>query len=110
MKVHPVELNEYTHPIPKISEKVFTERQLRFLQALKVGSKVRDIRVLRKLSKLGIVTLHEHTGHTVGHVLGGVCRAFYIIDAKQFEIEGIGMFRTKYYDGCFNPYLIRASN
>ena len=35
-------------------------------------------------------------------------RAFYIDDAETFEVEGAGIFRRKYFSGCFFPYLIKA--
>ncbi len=91
-----------------IPAKQLTLRQLAVLQKFGPGDMVNDIRTLRKLSRLGVVKLHEHTGEIVRHVIGMLVRAFYIDDADTFEVEGVGVFRQKYYDGCFFPYLVKA--
>lgn len=89
-----------------IPKKKFTARQIQSLEAIKPGHIVKYLSVLRKLSKLGLVTLHDHTGRWVRHFWGGQVRAYYIVDAEPFEIEGIGVFHTKFVSGCFNPFLI----
>ncbi len=91
-----------------IPAKKLTSRQLSVLQRFGPGDTVNDIRTLRKLSRLGVVKLHEHTGEIVRHVWGMLVKAFYIHDADTFEVEGVGVFRQKYCDGCFFPYLIKA--
>jgi hypothetical protein len=85
-----------------------TDRQLTVLRECEQGDTIKDIRTLRKLALLGVVTLHEHTGEIVRHVWGMLVRAFYIDDADTFEIEGVGVFRHQYFSGCFFPYLIKA--
>ena len=87
---------------------VLTERQLQVLKSTAPGSVVRDIRTLRKLSKMGMLTLHEQTGLLVRGFWGGYVRAWYIETAMTFSVEGAGIFREKYFDGCFCPFLIRA--
>ncbi len=91
-----------------IPAKKLTSRQLAVLQRFGPGETVNDIRTLRKLALLGVVKLHDHTGEIVRHVIGMLVRAFYIDDADTFEVEGVGVFRQKYCDGCFFPYLIKA--
>ncbi len=91
-----------------IPAKQLTSRQLAVLQRFGPGETVNDIRTLRKLSRLGVVKLHDHTGEIVRHVIGMLVLAFYIDDADTFEVEGVGVFRQKYCDGCFYPYLIKA--
>lgn len=86
----------------------FTPRQLAVLRSVQPGDIVRDVRVLRKLSLLGVVTLHEHTGEIVKHVWGMPVRAAYIDEAETFGVEGVGTFHRKYFDGCFCPFLIKA--
>ncbi|WP_419511276.1 hypothetical protein [Alistipes sp.] len=54
----------------EFSRHVFTARQQQILQTIKPGYPVNDIRLLRKLSKLGMVTLHAQTGLIVRHVWG----------------------------------------
>lgn len=92
----------------EFSRHVFTARQQQILQTIKSGYPVNDIRLLRKLSKLGMVTLHAQTGLIVRHVWGHLVRAFYLEDAETFEVKGIGIFHRKYVSGCFCPYLVRA--
>ena len=92
----------------KIKVNTFTERQLQILKVIKPGYPVNDIRLLRKLAKIGVITLHAQTGMTVRHVWGHLVRAFYLDDAEIFEVENIGIFHRKFVSGCFCPYLIRA--
>lgn len=91
----------------KFTEKTFTRRQLHVLQTTKPGDPVRDIRLMRKLSKLGVAELHEQTG-TIVRFWNNLIRAWYINKAEMFEVEGIGIFRAAFFDGCFCPFLIRA--
>lgn len=92
----------------KINRKKFTQRQLDILTAMKPGNTVRDIRVLKKLALLGVVTLHAHTGEIVRNICGMLVRAFYIDDSETFEVEGAGVFRHRYVSGSIFPYLIKA--
>ncbi len=92
----------------KIPANKLTECQLSVLRGYAPGESVKDIRTLRKLAILGVVKLHDHTGEMVRHVWGMTVRAFYIDDAETFEVEGAGVFRRKYFSGCFFPYLIKA--
>jgi hypothetical protein len=92
----------------KIEQGKFTQCQLDALKSTKPGGIVKDIRTLRKLSKLGVVTLHEHTGEVVKHVWGMLIRAFYIDDAETFEVESVGIFHAKYFSGCLFPFLIKS--
>lgn len=92
----------------KISADVLTDVQIAILRAVKPGHVLHDQPMLRKLSELGAVKLHEHTGQTVTNALGIPVIASYIRSAETFEIEGVGVFRQEHIDGCFNPYLIRA--
>lgn len=91
-----------------ICAKAFTERQLQILQGIEPGYPVNDIRLLRKLAKVGVITLHAQTGMIVRHVWGHLVRAFYLDDAEMFEVETIGIFHRKFVSGCFCPYLVRA--
>lgn len=90
------------------SQEIFTDRQLRVLQKIHPGYPVNDIRLLRKLSKLGVVKLAPETGIVVHHPIGFKIRAFYVDDAEMFEIEGYGIYHLQFFDGCFNPFLVRA--
>ena len=92
----------------KIPAKKLTECQLAVLRGYAPGETVKDIRALRKLALLGVVKLHDHTGEIVRHVWGMLVRAYYIDEAETFEVEGVGVFRQKYFSGCFFPYLIKA--
>lgn len=92
----------------KIKVNTFTERQQQILRGIKPGYPVKDIRLLRKLSKLGVITLHAQTGMIVRHVWGHLVRAFYLDNAEMFEVETIGIFHRKFVSGCFCPYLVRA--
>lgn len=92
----------------QFTDNVFTERQLHILRSLHPGDAVHDIRVLKKLACLGVVTLHNHTGSIVRHVWGMLVRAWYIEQAETFEIPGIGIFHQHYKSGTFFPYLIKA--
>lgn len=91
-----------------INPDTLTDRQLRILKSTEPGSIVRDIRTLRKLSKMGVLTLHEQTGLLVRSFWGGYIRAWYINAATVFSVENVGVFREKYFDGCFCPFLVRA--
>jgi hypothetical protein len=92
----------------KIIPRQLTESQFTALYYCAPGESVKDVSTLRKLSKLGVVKLHEHTGEIVKHVWGMPVRASYIDDADTFEVEGVGVFRRKFFSGCFCPYLIKA--
>jgi hypothetical protein len=92
----------------KIHARKLTDCQLAVLRSCAPGDTVKDIRTLRKLALLGVVTLHEHTGEVVKHVWGMLVRAFYIDDADTFEVEGVGVFRAKYFSGCVFPLLIKS--
>lgn len=85
-----------------------TQRQLSVLGSIKPGDIVRDIRLLRKLSILGVLKLHEHTGQIVRHCWGMLVRAWYIDETETFEIEGVGIFRQSYISGSIFPYLTKA--
>jgi hypothetical protein len=91
-----------------IPAKKLTSRQLAVLQKFGPGDTVNDIRTLRKLSLLGVVKLHDHTGEVVRHVWGMLVRACYVDEADTFEVEGVGVVRQKYFSGCFYLYLIKA--
>lgn len=91
-----------------LSQRLFTKRQLHVLHDIGPGHIVNDIRLLRKLSKLGVIKLAWETGIVVHHPIGFKIRAYYVDDAETFEIEGVGIFHRKFFDGCFNPFLVRA--
>lgn len=92
----------------KIRANQLTECQHSALSLTKPGEIVKNISTLRKLSILGVVQLHEHTGEVVKYVWGMLIKAFYVDDAETFEVEGAGVFRAKYFSGCFCPYLIKS--
>ncbi len=92
----------------KIPARKLTECQFATLYYCAPGAAVIDIRTLRKLALLGLVKLHDHTGEVVKNICGMPVRAFYIDEAETFEVEGAGIFRQKYFSGCFCPYLIKA--
>lgn len=92
----------------KVSDKLFTNIQIVKLKGIKPGGIVHDQGLLQEFAKQGLVKLHEHTGKVVISAFDIPVIASYIESAETFEIEGIGTFREKYVDGCFNPYLIRA--
>jgi len=85
-----------------------TDCQLSVLKATNPGEPIKDIRTLKKLSLLGVVKLHEHTGIIVRHVWGMLVRAWYIDEAEPFSIPGIGKFREKYFNGSIFPYLVKV--
>lgn len=92
-----------------ISANKFTPHQLSILRTAQPGDIIKDLRVLKKLSLLRVLALHEHTGTIVKHVWGMLVRASYIDDAKTFQIDGVGVFHSKYFDGCFQPFLVKAT-
>lgn len=92
----------------QLATKAFTTRQLDILRSIHPGDAVHDLRTLKKLACMGVVTLHDHTGHIVRHVWGMLVRAWYIEKADSFEIPGIGIFRQCFRSGTFFPYLIKA--
>ncbi len=91
----------------KITAKQLTPGQLKRLEESVPGRPFRHLGILKKLAKLGVVRLHEDTGMKVW-AWGSQATAFYIDEADTFEVEGAGIFRQKYFPGCFAPYLIRA--
>lgn len=91
-----------------LPQRLFTKRQLQVLHNIVPGQMVKDIRLLRKLSKLAVVKLAPETGIVVHHPIGFKLRAYYVDDAEMFEIEGVGILHRKFFDGCFNPFLVRA--
>ena len=92
----------------QITKNALTGRQLQILKSTAPGDIVRDIRTLRKLSKMGVLTLHEQTGLLVRSFWGGFVRAWYIETASTFSVEGAGIFCQKFFDGCFCPFLLRT--
>lgn len=91
-----------------LPQRLFTKRQLQVLHAIRPGHIIKNIRLLRKLSKMGVVKLAPETGIVVHHPIGFKIRAYYVDDAETFEIEGVGILHRKFFDGCFNPFLVRA--
>lgn len=92
----------------KLKRNQFTSGQYAALYYTLPGHPVRDINVFRKLSKLGVLKLHDHTGEIVRHVWGMLVRAWYIDEAESFEVESVGIFHQRYISGSFFPYLVRA--
>ena len=70
---------------------------------------VTDMRTLKGMEKKGLILLHRDTGKEVGGMFGGTHKAKYIDDIAQgvkqpFEYHK-KLYRTKYIDGCFCPYV-----
>lgn len=75
---------------------------------------VPPVKVLRKMAKAGLIKLHADTGKKVGHWTGATTTAYYIDDAcegvtQPFFFEGLS-YRLKYFDGCFNPFVVCIEN
>lgn len=71
---------------------------------------VPPVKVLRKMAKAGLIKPHADTGKKVGHWTGTEVTAYYIDDVcegvkQPFEFEG-RHYRLKYFDGCFNPFVV----
>lgn len=87
----------------------FTEREINYIKSVEVGQPITDIRVLRKMEKMGLIVLHEQTGCIVGWYNENI-KVSYIDECyKDFFVEGVGFFGKKFLSGCFNPYLVRKS-
>lgn len=83
-----------------------TDREIEVLKNVKPTDVVEDIRVLKKLAKMGLIELDEQTG-TIVSWYGRTSRAVYISNAPFFFIESIGGFASKYFSGAFKPYLVK---
>jgi hypothetical protein len=83
-----------------------TKLQQNYLNSLKAGDIIKDIRLLKKLGKSGLLELHEQTGTQVyvswAH---SYTKCFYIFGCSAFNVDGFS-FREKYFDGCFMPFLV----
>jgi hypothetical protein len=86
-----------------------THAQYRYLKSLNVGEIVKNIPLLKKFGKAGLLKLHEQTGTQV-YVCWAQCytKCFYIDDCDGFRIEGFSFCR-KYFDGCFSPFLVLSA-
>lgn len=63
---------------------------------------VTNIRTLKAMEKLGLITLHQQTGTKVnGRTI------HYIWEAKNrcFEYKGF-KYKETYFDGCFMPFIV----
>lgn len=75
---------------------------------------VSDMRILKAMARRGFVIPHKHWGMLTKHWTGAYVKAFYIQGdgpkaeaGGYFEYKGI-RYRTKYFDGCFYPFVVRA--
>jgi len=67
---------------------------------------ITDKRLMNRMEKKGLITLHRHTGKFV-YWWNQRIKAWYIEQAPyKFDFEG-QTYGYKYFDGCFNPYLIQ---
>lgn len=65
---------------------------------------------LKAMAKLGHITLHDDTGHKVKHWTGQIITCHYIQDGKrEFEYKG-KTYGTRYFDGCFSPFVVLLSD
>jgi hypothetical protein len=68
---------------------------------------LRDLRLLKDMAKAGIISLHEDTGQIVKHWSGQKVKAYYISNGPfSFEYKG-ELFGTRYFDGCFCPFIVK---
>jgi hypothetical protein len=81
-----------------IERSKFTSRQLGKLQAVKGGERIADVRLLRKLQKLGVLVTVSDTSSFFN----------YVYSSETFNVEGVGMFYEQYHDGCFYPFVQKA--
>lgn len=69
---------------------------------------VTSIPLLKKYAKQGLLVLHHQTGNKItGLYSNEKFTCCYIESSKSFEDDGY-KYQEKYFDGCFQPYLIRA--
>jgi len=67
---------------------------------------VRNINLLKRMKKAGLVTFHVHTGTKVGILNSNrKITAYYVADAQLSFIFKAKFYRTKYVDGCFFPFI-----
>jgi len=78
-----------------IERKKFTVRQFGLLQAVKEGECIADVRLLRKLQKLGVVITLSETNSFYN----------YVFSAEAFMVEGVGTFKENYKSGQFYPFV-----
>ena len=67
---------------------------------------VRNMNLLKRMRKAGLVTFHKQTGTKVGILNCNIkITAYYVADAQtSFIFEG-KCYKTKYVDGCFCPFI-----
>ncbi len=69
---------------------------------------VTDIKLIKNFAKKGLVELHYQTGTKItGLYDNHKFTCTYIDSAKTFVHDGY-KYQQQYFDGCFNPYLIRT--
>lgn len=69
---------------------------------------VTNIRLIKEFAKEDLVKLHPQTGTKItGLYSNQRFTCIYIDSAESFSYDGY-KYQQQYFDGCFNPYLIRA--
>lgn len=69
---------------------------------------VKDIRLLRRMEKAGLIELHPQTGKTVSHY-GLKCTAWYIRNHEKDHFEYKGKkYEIQFMSGCFYPYVVEV--
>jgi hypothetical protein len=86
-----------------------TPAQYCYLDSLNVGDVVKNIPLLNKFGKAGLLKLHEQTGGQV-YVCWAQCytKCYYIDDCDSFQIGNFSFCR-EYFDGCFSPFLVLSA-
>lgn len=76
-----------------------------------MNTTVKNMNILKGMAKQGHIKLHPSTGCKIPGIYTRKKHTCYYIDSgsPSFTYKGI-RYSTKYYDGCFNPYVVRIDN
>jgi len=68
---------------------------------------IKDMRILNKFAKQGLIKLHNDTGKKVRNCFGKLNTIYYVDSIpKPFEIDN-NIYVSVYTDGNVNPYLAK---
>ena len=72
---------------------------------------VTNSNLLKKLKRLGIIKFHPQTLTKITNLYSNKKFICYYIDEAPYEFEFEDrIFGQKYFDGCFQPYLVEYFN